>query len=122
MSPSEQLECTQYEDRIPPVAKRPFSLRLGHPAALTCHRQVIHYRRAAPLPPLGKGGKAVGNKAYQPIFSILSETPIGFMLRSTSTTLMRVWPAVGVISVSMSVSSTAPYHGEDCVTTSIEVP
>ena len=27
-----------------------FSLRLGHGAALTCHRHVIHYRAAAALP------------------------------------------------------------------------
>jgi hypothetical protein len=27
-----------------------FSLRLGHAAALTCHRHVIHYRGAASLP------------------------------------------------------------------------
>ena len=26
------------------------SLRLGHAAALTCHRHVIHYRSAASLP------------------------------------------------------------------------
>ena len=26
------------------------SLRLGHGAALTCHRHVIHYRAAAALP------------------------------------------------------------------------
>ena len=26
------------------------SLRLGHGAALTCHRHVIHYRAAASLP------------------------------------------------------------------------
>ena len=43
-----------------------------------------------------------------PIFSFRSETAMGFMLRSTSTTLMRVWPSGGVISVSMPVISTAP--------------
>ncbi len=31
------------------------SLRLGHGAALTCHRHVIHYRVAASLP--GRGDK-----------------------------------------------------------------
>ena len=30
------------------------SLRLGHGAALTCHRHVIHYRTAATLPSRGR--------------------------------------------------------------------
>ena len=35
------------------------SLRLGHGAALTCHRHVIHYRVAASLPGRGdKGGQS----------------------------------------------------------------
>ena len=33
------------------------SLRLGHGAALTCHRHVIHYRAAASLPK--RGAKAI---------------------------------------------------------------
>ena len=33
-----------------------FSLRLGHGAALTCHRHVIHYRAAASLPKRGAEG------------------------------------------------------------------
>ena len=32
------------------------SLRLGHGAALTCHRHVIHYRAAASLPSRGAEG------------------------------------------------------------------
>ena len=32
------------------------SLRLGHGAALTCHRHVIHYRAAASLPKRGAKG------------------------------------------------------------------
>ena len=32
----------------------PVSLRLGHATALTCHRQVIHYRGAASLPQGGE--------------------------------------------------------------------
>ena len=34
----------------PSGASRQISLRLGHLAALTCHRHVIHYREAASLP------------------------------------------------------------------------
>ena len=34
----------------PTGASRQISLRLGHLAALTCHRHVIHYREAASLP------------------------------------------------------------------------
>ena len=59
--------------RLPPV-----SLRLGHAAALTCHRHVIHYRGAASLPK-GEGsflvrcarieipplaGRAIDNRPY----------------------------------------------------------
>ena len=44
-------EVKLYTDN-PSVTAAPchFSLRLGHGAALTCHRHVIHYRAAAALP------------------------------------------------------------------------
>ena len=34
----------------PSALRATVSLRLGHGAALTCHRHVIHYRAAASLP------------------------------------------------------------------------
>ena len=34
----------------PSALRATVSLRLGHGAALTCHRHVIHYRAAAALP------------------------------------------------------------------------
>ena len=40
------------------------SLRLGHGAALTCHRHVIHYRAAASLPK--RGAKAISFPHYAP--------------------------------------------------------
>ena len=52
-----------------------FSLRLGHAAALTCPRHVIHYRAAASLP---KRGAKNAPPAYQ-IFII--RTPRGAWLR-----------------------------------------
>ena len=36
------------------ASPRHFSLRLGHLAALTCHRHVIHSREAASLPHRGR--------------------------------------------------------------------
>ena len=47
-----------------------FSLRLGHLAALTCHRHVIHYREAASLPSerepraLRRGRRALNERPY----------------------------------------------------------
>ena len=38
------------------------SLRLGHGAALTCHRHVIHYRAAASLP--SRGAKRCGPTTF----------------------------------------------------------
>ena len=40
-----------------------FSLRLGHGAALTCHRHVIHYRSAALLPLALPRGSVIDEKA-----------------------------------------------------------
>jgi len=39
---------------LPPLTRSPVSLRLGHARALTPHRGVIHYPRAASLPPGGR--------------------------------------------------------------------
>ena len=43
------------------------SLRLGHLAALTCHRYVIHYREAASLP-LGREARDCTNFTFFPLF------------------------------------------------------
>ena len=44
---------------LPPLSRSPVSLRLGHARALTPHRGVIHYPRAASLPPGGRLSCAV---------------------------------------------------------------
>ena len=46
------------------------SLRLGHGAALTCHRHVIHYRAAASLPKRGAKGEVLPRSA-----ALLGEVP-----------------------------------------------
>ena len=44
--------CSNLNFRIPLQSLRDsVSLRLGHTRVLTCHRHVIHYARAASLPP-----------------------------------------------------------------------
>ena len=47
---------------LPLAAFVPVSLRLGHARVLTVHRTVIHYTRAATLPPGGRSMEAVASK------------------------------------------------------------
>ena len=42
--------CSSLGSGDPLALRASVSLRLGHGAALTCHRHVIHYRAAASLP------------------------------------------------------------------------
>ena len=47
----------------PSALRATVSLRLGHGAALTCHRHVIHYRAAASLPIRGAKGEVLPRSA-----------------------------------------------------------
>ncbi len=50
--------CVWARGLLPPLSRSPVSLRLGHARVLTVHRTVIHYARAASLPP---GGRLICN-------------------------------------------------------------
>ena len=52
---TDHLEETAFVSTSSVTAVTPVSLRLGHAAALTAPRAVIHYRVAASLPDLGEG-------------------------------------------------------------------
>ena len=49
-NPGEVIQLGISRNLNPPVRFADISLRLGHATALTCHRQVIHFRGAASLP------------------------------------------------------------------------
>ena len=61
--------CSSLGSGDPLALRASVSLRLGHGAALTCHRHVIHYRAAASLPK--RGAKGCG-KAPQVLFNLTS--------------------------------------------------
>ena len=44
------IKTSKLRGLLPPLTRSPVSLRLGHARALTPHRGVIHYPRAASLP------------------------------------------------------------------------
>ena len=65
----------------PPPPAVPVSLRLGHAAALTCHRHVIHYRGVASLPLSGEATRAAG-RGFGRGLRIAAASDIGHWLRN----------------------------------------